>query len=161
WPGVIVEENNLTQSISALRQALGERPGTNRYVATVPRKGYRFVSAVTELASLAGERPVSTPVAGVAERKPSRHSAWSSAAIAALVVLGGGGAFFVLGTGEHSAAPPVQAHVLGGTEDSTAYLLYANGRYALARSTEPSLVLAIGYFEQAIARDPNFALAHA
>jgi tetratricopeptide (TPR) repeat protein len=49
---------------------------------------------------------------------------------------------------------------LGGTKDSTAYLLYANGRYALARSTEPSLVLAIGYFEKAIERDPQFALAH-
>jgi tetratricopeptide (TPR) repeat protein len=49
---------------------------------------------------------------------------------------------------------------LGGTNDSTAYLLYANGRYALARSTEPSLVLAIGYFEKAIERDPQFALAH-
>jgi tetratricopeptide (TPR) repeat protein len=49
---------------------------------------------------------------------------------------------------------------LGGTKDSTAYLLYANGRYALARSTEPSLVLAIGYFEKAIERDPLFALAH-
>jgi serine/threonine-protein kinase len=49
---------------------------------------------------------------------------------------------------------------LGGTKDSAAYLLYANGRYALARSTEPSLVLAIGYFEKAIERDPQFALAH-
>jgi tetratricopeptide (TPR) repeat protein len=49
---------------------------------------------------------------------------------------------------------------LGGTKDSTAYLLYANGRYALARSTEASLVLAIGYFEKAIERDPQFALAH-
>jgi TolB-like protein/Tfp pilus assembly protein PilF len=49
---------------------------------------------------------------------------------------------------------------LGGTKDSTAYLLYANGRYALARSTEPSLVLAIGYFEKAIERDSQFALAH-
>jgi tetratricopeptide (TPR) repeat protein len=50
--------------------------------------------------------------------------------------------------------------VLGGTKDSRAYLLYANGRYALARSTEPSLVLGIGYFEKAIERDPQFALAH-
>jgi tetratricopeptide (TPR) repeat protein len=49
---------------------------------------------------------------------------------------------------------------LGGTQDSTAYLLYASGRYALARSTEPSLVLGIGYFEKAIERDPQFALAH-
>ena len=47
WPGVIVEENSLTQSISALRQVLGEAPGANRYVATVPRKGYRFVGEVT------------------------------------------------------------------------------------------------------------------
>ena len=53
------------------------------------------------------------------------------------------------------------ARALGGTQDSAAYLLYANGQYALARSTEQSVVLAIGYFEQAIARDPNFALAHA
>jgi tetratricopeptide (TPR) repeat protein len=49
---------------------------------------------------------------------------------------------------------------LGGTKDSRAYLLYASGRYALARSTEPSLVLGIGYFEKAIERDPQFALAH-
>ena len=43
---------------------------------------------------------------------------------------------------------------------ATAYLLYASGRYALARSTEPSLVLGIGYFEKAIERDPQFALAY-
>jgi len=59
-----------------------------------------------------------------------------------------------------SGAANVPSPAMGGTKDSTAYLLYASGRYALARSTEPSLLLAIGYFEKAIERDPKFALAH-
>src|SRR5438309_767412 len=36
WPGVAVEENNLTQNVSALRKALGERRGEPQYIATVP-----------------------------------------------------------------------------------------------------------------------------
>jgi DNA-binding winged helix-turn-helix (wHTH) protein/TolB-like protein/tetratricopeptide (TPR) repeat protein len=45
WPDTIVEENNLTVTISALRKALGEGP-TDRgeYIETVPRRGYRFVA---------------------------------------------------------------------------------------------------------------------
>jgi DNA-binding winged helix-turn-helix (wHTH) protein/TolB-like protein/Tfp pilus assembly protein PilF len=47
WPEVVVEENSLTQIISALRQMLGEARGENRYIATLPRTGYRFVAGVT------------------------------------------------------------------------------------------------------------------
>src|SRR5687768_9993029 len=47
WPDVIVEENSLTQHISTLRQMLGEVRGENRYIVTIPRKGYRFVAQVT------------------------------------------------------------------------------------------------------------------
>ena len=47
WPGVIVEENSLTQNVSTLRQVLGETRGENRYIATISRKGYRFVAKVT------------------------------------------------------------------------------------------------------------------
>src|ERR1700690_1900830 len=46
WPDTTVEENNLTQNISTLRRILGENPGENRYIATVPGQGYRFVPAV-------------------------------------------------------------------------------------------------------------------
>lgn len=47
WPGVIVEENNLSQAISALRKALGEngRDG-RRFVVTVPGRGYQFAPHV-------------------------------------------------------------------------------------------------------------------
>ena len=47
WPGVIVEENSLTQNVSTLRQMLGEARGENRYIATIARRGYRFVAKVT------------------------------------------------------------------------------------------------------------------
>src|SRR6266487_3780342 len=42
WPHTVVEENNLNQSISALRRVLGESRGESRYIATVPGRGYRF-----------------------------------------------------------------------------------------------------------------------
>lgn len=45
WPGRVVEENTLTQAVSALRHALGAE---ERYVATVPGRGYRFVADVAE-----------------------------------------------------------------------------------------------------------------
>ncbi|HET9787767.1 MAG TPA: winged helix-turn-helix domain-containing protein, partial [Pyrinomonadaceae bacterium] len=46
WPNAFVEENNLPQSISALRRALGERRGENRYIVTVAGHGYRFAAPV-------------------------------------------------------------------------------------------------------------------
>jgi TolB-like protein/DNA-binding winged helix-turn-helix (wHTH) protein/Tfp pilus assembly protein PilF len=46
WPDSFVEEVNLAQNISALRKALGETPGENRFIATIPGKGYRFVCEV-------------------------------------------------------------------------------------------------------------------
>ena len=53
WPDAIVEENNLGQAISKLRHALGEVPGDNAYIATVPGRGYRFVAETRVVA----ERP--------------------------------------------------------------------------------------------------------
>lgn len=47
WPDVAVEESNLTVTLSALRRALGARPGGGEWVETVPRRGYRFAAPVT------------------------------------------------------------------------------------------------------------------
>jgi DNA-binding winged helix-turn-helix (wHTH) protein/TolB-like protein/tetratricopeptide (TPR) repeat protein len=46
------------------------------------------------------------------------------------------------------------------TQDPEAYALYASGRFAWTRQTESSLLQASTFFEQAIARDPNYALAY-
>ncbi|MGH9554212.1 MAG: tetratricopeptide repeat protein, partial [Terriglobales bacterium] len=48
----------------------------------------------------------------------------------------------------------------GGTSDAEAYQLYLKGRFYWDQRTEEPIRKAIRYFEQAIARDPGFALAH-
>lgn len=49
WPETFVEEANLAQNISVLRKALGEGKGENRYIVTVPGRGYRFAEPVRSL----------------------------------------------------------------------------------------------------------------
>ena len=75
WPGVVVEENNLNQAVSALRQALADDPKSPGYIATVKGRGYQFVAAVS----------VGEPI--VAASLPARPSApFFAYAIALLAV---------------------------------------------------------------------------
>ncbi|MGO9452270.1 MAG: winged helix-turn-helix domain-containing protein, partial [Candidatus Binataceae bacterium] len=46
WPGTFVEESNLAQNVSVLRKTLGDPVGENRYIVTVPGRGYRFAEKV-------------------------------------------------------------------------------------------------------------------
>src|SRR6266404_8288010 len=62
WPDTSVEENNLNQNISTLRRVLGETRGENRYIATTPGKGYRFIAEVE------GGGALSVPVQAAPER---------------------------------------------------------------------------------------------
>jgi TolB-like protein/DNA-binding winged helix-turn-helix (wHTH) protein/Tfp pilus assembly protein PilF len=49
WQGHFVEEGNLNKTISMLRQALGESAEGNRFIETVPKRGYRFVADVRDV----------------------------------------------------------------------------------------------------------------
>ena len=70
WPDAVVEENNLTVTISALRKALDEGPNDRQYIETVPRRGYRFVA---DLRVLEDETPATpTMTAPDVERPRSR-----------------------------------------------------------------------------------------
>ena len=54
WPGLEVEENNLSVQLSYIRSALGETSRSDgRLIATVARHGYRFVAPVETLDSTA------------------------------------------------------------------------------------------------------------
>lgn len=294
WPDVIVEENSLTQNVSTLRQMLGEARGENRYIATVARRGYRFVAKVTrcdesvvpstEAASVAAptvapdparrrlvllaagaavllaaigaialwpiakEPRAAAPLArqtlailpfkpllpaernqslelGMAESLIARLGQHSRQAISPLssvrryggldqdpiaagrelgvdAVLDGSlqrrgdrlrvavrllrvadgqqlwaqsfdqdftTIFDVQDTIAARVAQAVSMRWVGGeatrgapyTQDPEAYSLYASGQFAWTRQNEPSLFQAIAFFEQAIERDPNYALAYA
>jgi TolB-like protein len=56
WPKVVVAENNLSQHVSALRQALGDGTNGERYIVTVPRRGYRFIVDVRLSANAAATK---------------------------------------------------------------------------------------------------------
>lgn len=64
WPDTIVEENNLSQNISTLRRVLGHGQGDNRFILTVPGRGYRFVADVgsASLEHKPEPQPAATPV---------------------------------------------------------------------------------------------------
>ena len=46
WPDTVVEESNLTVSMSRIRTALSEQKQRRRYIETIPRRGYRFIAEV-------------------------------------------------------------------------------------------------------------------
>jgi DNA-binding winged helix-turn-helix (wHTH) protein/TolB-like protein/Tfp pilus assembly protein PilF len=322
WPGVVVEENSLTQNVSTLRQVLGEARGDHRYIVTVPRRGYQFVAEVISRDTFSGQavaaptaEPISVALAEVAtasiDSAAAGHDATTAAigapggptaprgralhfaiVVVSVAVLAAAAVVVLTMRSRDSAEPParvlavlpfkpvvparrdeslelgmteslirnlseldgvviqplssvrrfgtpdqdplaagralgvqavldgslqhdgrrlrVSARLLdvsdgrqlwGGsfdenlttifdvqdaiahrvsdalrapltngragkrprrdTEDSQAYLLYANGRLSWSRFTEQGLVQAIDYFEKAIARDPHYALAHA
>src|SRR5262249_11717033 len=46
WPGIVVEENNIQVHVSTLRKVLVKAGGDERYLVTVPGRGYRFVAPV-------------------------------------------------------------------------------------------------------------------
>jgi DNA-binding winged helix-turn-helix (wHTH) protein/TolB-like protein/tetratricopeptide (TPR) repeat protein len=73
WPGLVVEEVNLSVNVSALRKALAISGGSE-WIETVPRQGYRFKGPVRK------EDAASVPEP--ARRRPVR--AWLMAAIVGL-----------------------------------------------------------------------------
>jgi DNA-binding winged helix-turn-helix (wHTH) protein/TolB-like protein/Tfp pilus assembly protein PilF len=112
WPGVVVEENSLAQNISALRQALGESHGENRYIATVPRRGYRFVAEVqarSELpAAVVSDAPVTAQSASPepASRRAIPRPWWVRVAVVAVLSIGVALFWLSGGNKEESAASP-------------------------------------------------------
>ncbi len=107
WPDSIVEENNLAQAISKLRQVFGETPGSHNYIVTVPGRGYRFVAKVTEHSAEAaspanGEHaltsfPEEAEAGATAERyPPGVKTVWLLAGAVSVIALTGLGTFFFI-----------------------------------------------------------------
>jgi len=68
WPGTVVEDNNLTVQIAALRRILDQGRADGSCIQTVAGRGYRFAAPVTQHA---GDSAVSsTRVAVIGTRPP-------------------------------------------------------------------------------------------
>src|SRR5262245_13929840 len=89
WPDTIVEEVNLANNISVLRKVLGEDGNGQRFIETVPRRGYRIVAGVREMqhATVEEEPPIAKPVAEplsptMSPAVPERSGQWPRLALA-------------------------------------------------------------------------------
>ncbi len=103
WPGLVVEENNLSQVISSLRRALGDEAQLSRYIQTVPRRGFRFVEPITALPELgAAPSPASSspgPAARVATEPAGSRPLVTGKRIWLLAATGGAAAVAAVGAG--------------------------------------------------------------
>ncbi|MEO7133531.1 MAG: winged helix-turn-helix domain-containing protein [Vicinamibacterales bacterium] len=82
WPDTAVEESNLSYHVFAIRKALGEAPDGEKYIETVPRKGYRFV------APLAIEPAAAVPVPAAPRERRSMVVVSAVLALVAVAYLG-------------------------------------------------------------------------
>jgi adenylate cyclase len=96
WPAMVVEDNNLSIQIAALRRVLDDRRAEGSCIQTVPGRGYRFIAEVTRTepaAWLASRSNVGTagPVSDIerGSRSPAWHRRWRglAATIACAVLL--------------------------------------------------------------------------
>jgi DNA-binding winged helix-turn-helix (wHTH) protein/Tfp pilus assembly protein PilF len=172
WPDAHVEEGNVSQNIFVLRKLLGEGARDNQFIVTVPGRGYRFVAHVTQASGplvLAGERAdQAQDVPPVRSRR--KVSMWQIAA-ALLAIAAGLSGYLVFARGRVMSAGVESAarrEVLGSppsgarhSADRAAYQAYLKGRYFWNRRTKADLERSIEYFDEAIRRDPTYALAHA
>jgi adenylate cyclase len=57
WAGLAVEESNLTVQVAQLRKVMGPAPGGGEWIVTVPRVGYRFVTAAAPAPAEGPKKP--------------------------------------------------------------------------------------------------------
>jgi DNA-binding winged helix-turn-helix (wHTH) protein len=49
WPNTFVSDDSLVRNVSAIRRALGDDASQPQYVATMARRGYRFIRDVASI----------------------------------------------------------------------------------------------------------------
>lgn len=146
WPQGYVEEANLAQNIYVLRKAL-RCAFKEPVIATIPRRGYRFVAPV-----VLREAVVHEPVREVRPRlRPALAPRMAAGFAAAVLVF----ATFVATARTHPAAIPAAATLsANGLRD------YTLGRYYWNLRRPDALHKSVGYFTNVIHSDPRSPLGY-
>ena len=103
WPDTFVEETNLPYSISILRKALGDSSEQSRMIETIPKRGYRFVTAVSVAEDYGIAQSDLSSSACLPEppiRSPRRNGIWF-ALVTATILVATGGRWMAVRPGRH------------------------------------------------------------
>jgi DNA-binding winged helix-turn-helix (wHTH) protein/Tol biopolymer transport system component len=108
WPNSFVSEDSLAQNITVLRRALGDDHNQPHYIATVPRRGYRFVASVSssmelDAAALTPDKPrqdattASVLPANVADLPATGSRVWRNGTVVPVLLVVLVGVTFAIG----------------------------------------------------------------
>ncbi|MGB7202942.1 MAG: winged helix-turn-helix domain-containing protein [Pyrinomonadaceae bacterium] len=168
WADTFVEDGNLNRNISTLRKVLGEDSHKPHYIRTVPKRGYRFEADVREIIEedeeLRIERVTNYHVAIRQDiEKRTSERAWTRFfSVRGLTLTAPAVLVLILVSAWAITREPTQAtNAVSAIENSEAYELYRQGRAQWQDRSVGGLHNATVLLEQAVIRDPNFALAHA
>ena len=91
WPGVVVGDDALTQSMIKLRKALGDNPRLPSYVETISKRGYRLIAPVArnEAVRATHDELVLVPRESAVSSLTGIRSLGTAAAIALLLLTAG------------------------------------------------------------------------
>lgn len=157
WADTFVEEGNLNRNISTLRKALGDDLHDQKFVKTLPKRGYQFTANVKEITEETTKNAV----------KPALPGNRIKIAIAA-------GAILILALAWTMSKPNKPNIDLSGltenerrqlekrgSANSQANADYVKGRALWHQRSAEGLHQSILHLESAVRNDENFALAHA
>jgi DNA-binding winged helix-turn-helix (wHTH) protein/tetratricopeptide (TPR) repeat protein len=185
WPeGVFVDfDHGLSSAINRLRDALGDSADTPIFIATVERRGYRWLAPVHRPALLSPIPPIASEInpAGIETAEtsalpnavevsdktlahPASHFSWKWVllAVASILVF----ALWIFRSDRRSAGsgmtsqPSTSSAVNPGSPhvpNPEARDLYLKGRYYWNKRTPEDLNKAVDFFTQAIVHDPGYA----
>jgi DNA-binding winged helix-turn-helix (wHTH) protein/tetratricopeptide (TPR) repeat protein len=172
WGDVSVEEGNLSRNVSTLRKVLGEGRHHPPYIKTVPKRGYRFDADIIEVIE---DKAPSIPVRLVNQDSALKAGGGGSRRLIPIVgpLIGSALVLLLLGSAWLAFRPPAviadpaasaltsRGRPRGSTNDPEALALYERARELWRNRSVEGLHQATLSFEQAVVKDPGFALAHA
>jgi len=141
WPDTFVEDNNLADNISRLRKALGEGENGQKFIETVPKRGYRFVVDVRKDSDLEADRIGRVPAVPDQVRSANRNRYPARLVLVVCVVsaLVGGVAWLNLRVKKSAEVDRLEF----------------KGNFHLSNWNEGDVRKGIGFYNQAIALDPT------
>lgn len=130
WPNTFVSEDNLAQNITLLRKCLGDDHNQPQYIATLPRRGYRFIAPVSVKPDPAAVEIAPPPVHVDPPQivgplaSEAKATARLRIAVAALVVAAIGAGAYVAG---RASLPAIEANPLSFALDAPTGTHLASG----------------------------------
>lgn len=166
WPGNVHLDfaHAVNNAVNKVRSALDDPAENSRFVATVPKVGYRFIAPVRQERVPVPFAECQGPLARVAVRQPtpgverpafairSRYELLLSLIFLAVTIV-------LLTYGSHDRSPV--ARQPRSSQSRRAAEAYALGVYRQKFAGKQALTGSKAYLEEAVALDPAFAEAHA